>query len=381
LSTPSANRVTGARDSRGPAPDVSLVGEPYTHRGLTYPLGRKGPGPGELVTLADGVGWLRLPVPGSLNHINIWILDDCEAGAEPGAGGVTIVDTGLNIGPACEAWEAIFEGPLAGRTVTRVLCTHFHPDHIGLAGWLCRRFDVPLWMTRGEWLFARMLTADIRDAPPPEALAQWRAAGWDEDRIAVESAKGWGRFATMVSPIPVTYVRLQDGDEIAIGARTWRVVVGSGHSPEHACLVDEDGGMVIAGDQVLPRITSNVSLGLSEPEADPLGEWLASIAKLKRLPDSLLVLPSHGEPFTGLHARLDALAEGHLGRLDALSALLAEPRRVPDCFGTLFGRAIDDDSFGMAAGEAMAHLRRLEIEGRAIREVRGGVHWYRAPSA
>ena len=136
----------------------------------------------------------------------------------------------------------------------------------------------------------------------------------------------------MVSPVPVAYVRMQDGDEIRIGARTWRVVIGSGHSPEHACLVDDAGKLMIAGDQVLPRITSNVSLSLSEPEADPLGEWLASIAKLKRLPDDLLVLPSHGEPFTGLHARLDALADGHRGRLDALHAHLAEPRRALDCF-------------------------------------------------
>jgi glyoxylase-like metal-dependent hydrolase (beta-lactamase superfamily II) len=159
-------------------------------------------------------------------------------------------------------------------------------------------------------------------------------------------------------------------------------VIGSGHSPEHACLVDEAGKVMIAGDQVLPRITSNVSLSLSEPEADPLGEWLASIARLKHLPDDLLVLPSHGEPFTGLHARLDALAEGHRGRLDALHEFLSEPRRAVDCFGILFGRKIEDSSMGLATGEAMAHLRHLEVEGRARRENCEGVHWYsRSPSA
>ena len=168
------------------------------------------------------------------------------------------------------------------------------------------------------------------------------------------------------------------GEEIAIGARTWRVVVGSGHSPEHACLVDDAGKLLIAGDQVLPRITSNVSLSLSEPEADPLGEWLASIAKLRQLPDDLLVLPSHGEPFTGLHARLDALAAGHHGRLDALHEYLAEPRRAVDCFGILFGRKIDDGVLGLATGEALAHLRHLEVEGKATKEERDGVNWYRA---
>jgi glyoxylase-like metal-dependent hydrolase (beta-lactamase superfamily II) len=313
-------------------------------------------------------------VPGSLNHINLWILEDGEAGA----GGIAIVDTGLNTAPAREAWDALFAGPLAGRTVTRILCTHFHPDHLGLAGWLAERFGVRLWMTRGEWLFGRMLTADIRDAPPAEATAYQRAAGWSEARIAEEAAKGWGRFAAMVSPMPLGIVRMQEADEIGAGARRWRVVIGSGHSPEHACLLDEEGKLLIAGDQVLPRITSNVSLSLSEPEADPLGEWLASIAKLRQLPDDLLVLPSHGEPFYGLHARLDALAAGHRDRLDALHAHLAEPRRALDCFMILFGRQIEDGSLGLATGEAMAHLRRLEVEGRAAREARDGVFWFRA---
>jgi glyoxylase-like metal-dependent hydrolase (beta-lactamase superfamily II) len=354
------------------SPDVSLTDpdEPYSHKGLTYPLGRRGPEPGELVRLGEGVGWARLPIPGSLRHINVWILDDGE--------GAALVDTGLDIPPCREAWDALFEGPLAGRRVTRVICTHFHPDHLGLAGWLTERFDVPLWMSRGEWLFGRMLASDVRDAPPRAALDFWRAAGWDQPRIDAEAAKGWGRFASIVSPIPVGYVRMEEGDRIRIGERCWRVLVGSGHSPEHACLVDDVGGLMIAGDQVLPRITSNVSVGLSEPEADPLGEWLASIEKLKGLPDSLLVLPSHGQPFTGLHARLEALANGHRERLDALHAKLDEPRRAVDCFGTLFVRKIEDNMMGLATGEALAHLRRLEVEGRAVREARDGVLWYRA---
>jgi glyoxylase-like metal-dependent hydrolase (beta-lactamase superfamily II) len=358
------------------SPDVSLTdpdeasGQAYTHRGLTYPLGRRGPDKGELIALADGVGWARLPIPGSLRHINIWVLDDGD--------GVALVDTGLDIATCREAWEALFEGPLAGRAVTRVICTHFHPDHIGLAGWLTERFHVRLWMTRDEWLFGRLLSSDVRDAPPPEAIDYWRAAGWEEARIEAEAAKGWGRFASVVSPIPVSFVRIEDGDRLAIGERSWRVLVGNGHCPEHACLIDDEAGLMIAGDQVLPRITSNVSLSLSEPEADPLGDWLDSIEKLKGLPDSLLVLPSHGEPFTGLHARLDALAFGHRDRLDALHAKLGEPRRAVDCFGTLFARQIDDSMLGLATGEALAHLRRLEVEGKAVRRSHEGVCWYQA---
>lgn len=353
------------------APDASLAPDaPYSHKGLTYPHGRIVPEAGAIISLAKGIAWTRSPVPGSLNHINLWILDDGD--------GVALIDSGLNLPAAREAWDTLFAGPLAGQTVTRVICTHFHPDHLGLAGWLCERFGVRLWMTRGEWLFARMLTTDIRDAPPAEAVAYWRAAGWGEERIAAETAKGWGRFAAMVSPVPVSFVRLQDGERLRVGDRDWRIVIGCGHSPEHACLVDEAAGILIAGDQVLPRITSNVSLSLSEPEADPLGDWLASIAKLRLLPEDLLVLPSHGEPFTGLHARLDALAAGHQGRLDALAERLAEPARAVDCFATLFGREIDDGSYGLATGEAMAHLRYLEVEGRAVREDRNGASWYRA---
>jgi glyoxylase-like metal-dependent hydrolase (beta-lactamase superfamily II) len=360
--------------------DASLADVPYSHKGLTYPLGRRGPEPGELIALADGIGWARLPVPGSLKHINVWALDDGE-GPGAGSGGVALVDTGLDIPPSREAWEALFAGPLAGRTVTRIIVTHFHPDHVGLAGWLAERFSVPMWMSREEWLFARMLSIDVRDAPPEAAISYWRGAGWSEERIEVERAKGWGRFASVVSPVPVSFVRMRDGDRIPVGSRTWRVVVGSGHCPEHACLVDEQSGVMIAGDQVLPRITSNVSLSLSEPEADPLGDWLSSIAKLRELPSGLLVLPSHGEPFTGLHARLDALAEGHRGRLDALHRHLDQPRRAVDCFSVLFGRAIDDGVLGLATGEAMAHLRRLEVEGRAARTERDGVLWFEASPA
>ncbi|MDT9598319.1 MBL fold metallo-hydrolase [Sphingosinicella rhizophila] len=354
-----------------PAPDASLAdaGGAYSHRGLTYPLGRTGPETGQVIALADGVGWARLPVPGSLKHINVWILED--------EGGIALVDTGLNIAACREAWEALFSGPLAGKPITRILCTHFHPDHVGLAGWLTQRFDVSLWMTRDEWLFARMLLVDVRESPPREALAFWRAAGWDEGRIEAEAARGWGRFAEVVSPVPVSFVRIRDGENLRIGGRSWRVVIGNGHCPEHACLLDEEGGLLIAGDQVLPRITSNVSLGLSEPESDPLGDWLDSIARLRSLPEDLLVLPSHGEPFTGLHARLDALDHGHRDRLDALHKHLSEPRRAVDCFRILFGRQIDDNVYGLATGEALAHLRHLEVEGRARREISGGVYWYR----
>lgn len=361
--------------SEPPAYDASLVhDESYlatSHKGLTYPFGTHAPGNGETTRIADGISWARIPMPGSLGHINSWLLDD--------AGGMAVVDTGMQLRSCSDAWKALFEGALAETRLTRIICTHLHPDHIGLAGWLAKKFEAEIWMTRGEWLTARMLIADARDEVPEEAIVNQRGAGWGEDVLAETRSKGWGRFGRMVFPMPVSYRRLKDGDRLELGAHRWTVVVGSGHSPEHACLLNEKSGVLISGDQVLPRISSNVSINISEPMADPLGEWLASIDKLLDvLPADLLVCPAHGEPFQGLHVRLRALRDEHLARLDALASHLAEPRRVIDCFSQLFNREIGSDHRELATGEALAHLRRLELEGRACRETRDGVWWFRA---
>ncbi|HXH15494.1 MAG TPA: MBL fold metallo-hydrolase [Sphingomonas sp.] len=343
---------------------------PTSHKGLTYPFGGAEPAQGDVLQVAPGIDWVRLKIPGPLKHVNCWLLADTNGDA--------LIDTGMNTAEARDAWKTVFKGPKSGVRITRMIGTHFHPDHIGLAGWMCDHHAAPLLMTRGEWLTARMLAADARDSVPTEMLAFWRAAGWDDAQIAHAVAKGWSGFRRIITPLPLSYTRLQDGDPLTIGTRDWRIVTGSGHSPEHACLLDEAGGILIAGDQVLPRISPNVSLGVTEPNADPLGEWFASIAKLKTLPADLLVLPGHGDPFTGLHARLDAMDREHGERLDELEVFLAEPRRSIDCFGRLFRRAIGPDMLGMATGEALAHLRRLEVEGRALRETVDGVWWWRA---
>jgi glyoxylase-like metal-dependent hydrolase (beta-lactamase superfamily II) len=363
LSIPSSADATIS----APAPALPDSGA-TSHRGLIYPWGRRTPAPGEILAIGRGIGWARLPVPGSLDHVNIWAIEDGD--------GVALIDTGLDIPVGREAWEKLFAGPLAGRRITRLICTHFHPDHIGLAGWLADRFDVALWMSRGEWLMARMLTLDARDVPPPEALAFWRSAGWSEGQIVRATAAGWRRFGRIVSPLPASYVRLFDGQELAIGAAGWQVVIGSGHSPEHACLWNASAGILLAGDQILPRISSNVSVSLHEPQGDPLADWLASIDRLLDLPADTLVLPSHGEPFTGLHVRLAALRDGHHAQLDALALHLAEPRRAVDCFLLLFRRTIGSEELGLATGEAMAHLRRLERDGRARAHDRDGALYF-----
>lgn len=337
-------------------------------RGLTYPFGDP-PGFGEAVEVAPGVLWMRLSMPIALNHINVYAVEDGD--------GWAVIDTGLNIPDTRERWNALLAGPLAGRPVTQVICTHMHPDHIGLAGWLCERFGVPLTMTRLEYVTGRMLLADTGQPAPEAGAVHYRAAGWDETQVETYRRE-YGQFGRAVSPLPSGYVRMREGDRLPIGGHEWRVVVGEGHSPEHACLWREGDGVVLGGDQILPRISSNVSVWPTEPDADPLGDWLESLERMKTMfPDDVLVLPSHGEPFRGAHTRLEALIRGHMTALKRLEKSLREPKRAVDVFGALFARPVGDGVRGMATGEALAHLNYLLQHGRVSRtRDAGGVDWW-----
>ena len=340
--------------------------EGETRRGLFYPLAQWSPEPGTLHEIADGVHWLRMPMPFSLDHINLWVLDG-------GDDGWTLVDTSIPASSCKDVWRKVLQGLLAEKPVTRLICTHYHPDHIGLAGWLAKKTGAEFVMTRTEYLTARMLMSDQRDEPPVEALRFAEKAGYSDALLDKMRRDGWGRFAQSMYPLPDSFTRIADGDELRIGARTWRIVTGSGHTPEHACLVDDAGKLMISGDQVLPRITSNISVHQTEPLANPLGDWLDSIQKLRSLPDDLLVLPAHGFPFRGLHERLRQLEEDHLHKLEMLRRFLGEkPRQALETFDVLFGRTISEGETGMAMGEAIAHLRWLEDRNQAVRAEREG---------
>lgn len=335
---------------------------PEERRGLRYPFGRLAPPPGGLLELAPGLLWLRMPIPFALDHINLWLLDAGDHWA--------LVDTGIATPEVRAHWRALLSGPLAARPLGRLLVTHYHPDHIGLAGWLARRCGLVPEIPRAEFLLARVLTLDVGGNPPDEVVAFYARHGWPEADLADLRRSAWGSFARGVHPLPQGYRRLREGDRLALGRRTLEVVTGSGHSPEHACLWCRAEGFLVAGDQVLPRITSNVSVYPTEPEANPLADWLESIRRLRaRIPDDTLVLPAHGEPFRGLHARLDQIEADHMAKLDRLAARLARrPATAFETFPDLFGRPIAPGERQMATGEALAHLHWLEAEGRARRE-------------
>jgi glyoxylase-like metal-dependent hydrolase (beta-lactamase superfamily II) len=348
---------------------------PELYRGLNYPWGRKiNPSPGVPEKIAEGVYWARFPMPMSLDHINLWLLEDDD--------GWTVVDTCLNLGAARKTWEQIFEEFMGDKPVVRVICTHLHPDHVGLAGWLTERFNCELWMSREEFLMCKAMKADTGRPAPEVALRYYRAAGYNDEQLERYTNK-FGNFGRAISPLPDSFRRLVDQETITIGDRYWQVIVGSGHSPEHASLYCPALKLFISGDQVLPRITPNVSVFPTEPKGDPLKEWLRSNARIRELlPDDVLVLPAHEAPFYGLHVRLSQVIETHENDLDKLFDHLDQPRRALDCFPALFRREIDEGSLGLATGETMAHLNCLLGRRRITRSVDDkGVFWYEQVAA
>lgn len=343
-----------------------------THRaGLTFPFGETTPGLAETIPVAPGIEWVRMSLPFALKFINLWLIDDGD--------GWTIVDTGIPQTETREAWKKLLKARISDKKpLKRVIITHMHPDHVGTAGWLCHKYGAELWMTQLEYITCRMLVADTGREAPPAGVEFYRRAGWNEAALD-NYRKRFGGFGRGVSQMPDSYRRLVDGEEFQMAGTTWRVVTGSGHSPEHACLFAPQLNVVISGDQLLPRISSNVSVHPTEPEANPLEDWLRSCRKLlETLPEDVLVLPAHNEPFTGAHKRLQHLIDGHETALTRLRQRLGKaPMTVLDTFVSIFGRAIEGDELGMATGEAMAHLNYLKHRKElSVTSNAEGVHLY-----
>jgi len=344
---------------------------------LVYPFPEGPPARGRTTEVAPGVHWIRMPLPYALDHINLWALDDGDGWAQ--------VDTGVRTDDTAQVWRELFANSPDERPLTRVFVTHMHPDHVGMAGWLTRKFNVRLWMTTLEYLNCRVMVSDTGREAPQDAIGFFHRAGWGAAAIEAYRAR-FGNFGKHIHPLPDSFRRLDDGEELQIGAHTWQVVVGNGHSPAHACLYCPALKVLISGDQVLPRISSNVSVYPIEPDADPMTGWLNSLAKIRRIvPDDVLVLPAHNEPFRNLHARIDALASGQQKALDRLLRSLQTRKRAVDVFGALFARSINEANvplLGMATGESLACLNHLMHLGEVVREVDAqGVAWYSAVAA
>ena len=331
---------------------------------LDYPFGEHLPASGTVMPIVPGLAWLRMPLPFALDHINLWLLDDVQDGRT----GYCAIDCGVASDATRAAWEQIFTGAMHGQPLVRVLATHCHPDHVGLSDWLCTRFGAALWMSTGEYGFARMMSAALPGVDGTAALPHFQRHGMQDPAMIEHMASRKNYYPSLVPAVPQAYTRLQDGQLVRIGNDDWQVITGFGHAPEHVSLYCAAHKVLISGDMVLPRISTNVSVFAVEPEANPLQLYLDSLHKYDHLPQDTLVLPSHGRPFRGLHTRIAQLRDHHRARLAEVLTACASPQTAADIVPIMFRRQLDAHQLSFALGEALAHLHLLWRTGQLLRE-------------
>ncbi|WP_296942690.1 MBL fold metallo-hydrolase [uncultured Massilia sp.] len=326
---------------------------------LDYPFGDQVPQPGAAVDILPGLAWVRMPLPFALDHINLWLLDERGQHGE----GWSLVDSGAGTDATRAAWERLFDEVMGGRPLARVFATHCHPDHVGLSGWLCERFGAPFWTSAAEFAFMRMMAAALPGVDGPAAIPHFQRHGLADPALLAQMGSRRNYYPSLVPTVPAAYTRLQDGQRVRIGATAWRVITGFGHSPEHVSLYSEEWKVLLSGDMVLPRISTNVSVFAVEPEGDPLRLYLDSLGRFADLPEDTLVLPAHGKPFRGLQVRIAQLRAHHAARLDEVRAACAVPRSAVDIVPLMFRRQLDAHQLSFAIGEALAHLHYLWHDG------------------
>jgi glyoxylase-like metal-dependent hydrolase (beta-lactamase superfamily II) len=330
------------------------------------------PAPGVLIDIAPGVRWSRLPLPYRLDHVNIYLIDNGD--------GWTVLDTGLGTEACRTAWEAILGGPLAGQRLTAMIVTHFHPDHVGLAGWLAQRFELPLSMPRPEYLYSLALQYAPGDLGADMHRPFYHRHGLSPEVTEAVLSRGH-EYLRRTTGVPTTYHRIQHGDTLRIGARTFEVITGGGHALEQAMLVHAPDRLFFAADQVIARISPNVSVHAMEPDLDALGIYLRSLALLRRsVADDVLVLPGHGLPFLGLHHRIDELMQHHDQRCAVIAAACqGQALSVAELVPHVFHRELDEHQTGFAFGEVLAHVNHMLGPGRLVLEQGAdGIERYRA---
>lgn len=339
---------------------------------LVYPF-ESGPVSGDLIEVANNVFWLQMPLPMSLNHINLYMIRDDD--------GWTIIDTGIRGQETRDIWLEIFAKKLDNLPVKQIICTHMHPDHTGQAGFIHQHFEAPLLMSYGEYYQARVMMSQIQGGGNHwQSSAHYARNGIDPEFLE-EMGKTRSNFAPEPEdhPFPGSFIRLMDEQTITLGGAEWRIVTGTGHSPEHVCLYCPQRRVLISGDQVLPIITSNVSVHPTEPHANPMSGWLASHEKLKNLlPNDILVLPAHNLPFYGLHERLDELTEHHEERMLIIEEACQQPQKGVDLLPALFNRELEGVTKLMALGECVAHIHCLMSRHRIEQTFDGSHYWYKS---
>lgn len=308
------------------------------------------PEKGDVQEIAPGLLWARLPLPFRLNHVNVWLIEEER--------GWTVIDTGCKTAELIDIWTALETGPMRGQPVLRLVATHGHVDHIGLAGWMVDRHQAEFVGTFAEWNWARI--SHIHNVPGAAKthLAYLVRHGFDAE-TAASMVKSRSGFIDLATPVPGSIVEIRDGGSILMGGREWEVIVTRGHAFEHASFFNRASNILIAGDHLLPKISPVVAVYETTPKGDPLGDYLASFPRFSHIPSDVLVLPSHGMPYRGIHHRIEQLRDHHRDRLEATLELLTAPKSGVDLAKEMFPRVEGPDNIGFALGETLAHVNYL----------------------
>ena len=331
------------------------------------------PEPGQWQQVSPGILWLRMPLPFDLDHINLYLIEDYDPVTK--AEGYALIDTGIGVSKTQQIWDSLLAK--LDKPLTKVIVTHMHPDHIGMAGYLVDKYRVPFYMSHSEYFVARALCAGSRGASDWQDDEYLVRCGMSADYVANASenrkkSKGLGQI---ILPIPLQHERLQEGDEIKIGSadsdgtNQWQIMIGRGHSPEHVCLYNAHSKVLISGDHVLPMITPNIGVYSTEPNANSLKMYLDTLPQFKNLPEDTLILPSHKQPFMGLHTRVDELIAHHHKHLASLKEFCSQGKTIKACLPVLFKRELNEHNMFFAIAEAFSHLNYLYFENILTRDV------------